>query len=160
MVATTALCEALNQGITSGNLIDTKIVLYSHRDSSGRACRPKALYANSRVLKTVPYFNDRKSVATLDTTAQNLTLQKFSSGTLQSPNRKTSTRKKLMMKNLQKATDICPTAISRMMRTRDSPRSRTQGSPRFIHSTHSRSPDKTATCSVKSTRNASKRAKS
>ncbi|KAF9645626.1 hypothetical protein BDM02DRAFT_3119977 [Thelephora ganbajun] len=34
------------------------IILYSHRDSSGRICRPKALYANSHILKTVPYFND------------------------------------------------------------------------------------------------------
>jgi hypothetical protein len=62
-----ALREALNQGISSGNLVDTKIILYSHRDSSGRVCRPKALYANSHVLKTVPYFNDRESTATLDT---------------------------------------------------------------------------------------------
>ena len=58
MVATTALREALNQGISSGNLVDTKIILYSRRDSSGRICRPKALYANSNVLKTVPYFKD------------------------------------------------------------------------------------------------------
>ena len=56
MAATTALREALNQGISSGSLGDTKFILYSRRDSSGRVCRPKALYANSRVLKTVPYF--------------------------------------------------------------------------------------------------------
>ena len=68
MAATAALREALNQGISSGNLVDTKIILYSHRDSSGRVCRPKALYANSHVLKTVPYFKDRKSAATLDPT--------------------------------------------------------------------------------------------
>ncbi|KAF9650020.1 hypothetical protein BDM02DRAFT_3128017 [Thelephora ganbajun] len=59
MAAATALREALNQGISSGNLVDTKIILYSHRDSSGRICRPKALYANSHILKTVPYFNDQ-----------------------------------------------------------------------------------------------------
>ncbi|KAF9650018.1 hypothetical protein BDM02DRAFT_3128015 [Thelephora ganbajun] len=59
MAATTALREALNQGISSGNLVDTMIILYSHRDSSGRVCRPKALYANSHILKTVPYFNDQ-----------------------------------------------------------------------------------------------------
>jgi hypothetical protein len=64
MTATTALREALNQGISSGNLIDTKIILYSHRDSSSRVCRPKALYTNSHVLKTVPYFNDRECTAT------------------------------------------------------------------------------------------------
>jgi len=66
MAATTALREALNQGISSGNFVDTKIIVYSHRDSSGRICRPKALYANSCVLKTVPYFNDRECPATLD----------------------------------------------------------------------------------------------
>jgi len=67
MALTTALREVLNQGISSGSLIDTKIILYSYRDSSGRVCRPKALYANSHVLKTVPYFDDRESTATLDT---------------------------------------------------------------------------------------------
>jgi len=68
MAATATLREALNQGISSGNLVDTKIILYSHRDFSGRVCRPKALYANSHTLKAVPYFNDRESTATLDTT--------------------------------------------------------------------------------------------
>lgn len=58
MAATTALLEALNQGISSGNFTDTKIILCSHKDPSGRVGRPKALYANSRVLKTVSYFND------------------------------------------------------------------------------------------------------
>jgi len=67
-MATAALREALNRGISSGSLVDTKIILYSYRDSSGRVCRPKALYANSRVLKTVPYFNDRESTAKLGTT--------------------------------------------------------------------------------------------
>jgi len=66
MSATIALLEALNRGISSGNLVDTKIVLYSHRDTSGRVCRPKALYANSHVLKTVPYFNDREYTAILN----------------------------------------------------------------------------------------------
>lgn len=66
MAATTALREALNNGISSGSLIDTKIVLYSHRDSSGRVCRPKVLYTTSHVLKTVPYFNDRECTSTFD----------------------------------------------------------------------------------------------
>ena len=72
MAATTALRKALNQGISSGNLIDTKLIVYSHRDSSGRICRPKALYTNSHVLKTVPYFNDCERTATLDTTCTEL----------------------------------------------------------------------------------------
>ena len=58
MTATTALREALNQDISSGDFIDTKIVLCSHRDTHGRVCRPKPLRTNSHVLKTVPYFND------------------------------------------------------------------------------------------------------
>ena len=66
MAATTALREALNKGISSGNLVDTKIILYSHRNSSGQVCQPKPLYTNSHVLKTVPYFNDREYPATLD----------------------------------------------------------------------------------------------
>ena len=67
-MATIPLREALYHGISSGNFIDTKIILYSYRDISGRICRPKALYANSHVLKTVPYFNDRTYAATLNTT--------------------------------------------------------------------------------------------
>lgn len=60
MTITTALKEALNDAISSGKFIDTQIILYSRRDSSGRVCKPKALYANSHVLKSVPYFNDRE----------------------------------------------------------------------------------------------------
>ena len=60
MAVTTALREALNDAISSGKFIDTKIVLWSRRDSSGRVCEPRALYANSHVLKSVPYFNDRE----------------------------------------------------------------------------------------------------
>lgn len=51
--------EALDTSITSGHFVDTKIYLFSHRNSSGFVCKPKALYANSTVLKSVPYFNDR-----------------------------------------------------------------------------------------------------
>lgn len=58
MAATPALREVLNEGISSGNFIDTKIILYSRRDSRGHVCQPKALYANSHVLKTAPHFKD------------------------------------------------------------------------------------------------------
>ena len=60
MILTPALQEALNSAISSGKFIDTKVILFSRRDSSGNACKPKALYANSHVLKSVPYFNDRE----------------------------------------------------------------------------------------------------
>ena len=66
MAATAPLREALNRGISSGNFVDTKIIVYSYRDSSGRVCRPKALYANSHVLKTIPHFNDGEYTATLN----------------------------------------------------------------------------------------------
>lgn len=65
MAATIALREALNQGISSGSLVDTKIILYSHRDPLGRICRPKALYANSQVLKKIPYFKNCESTFTI-----------------------------------------------------------------------------------------------
>ena len=55
---TSVLQETLNDAISSGKFIDTKIILFSRRDGSGRICGPKALYANSHVLKSVPYFND------------------------------------------------------------------------------------------------------
>ena len=54
------LREALNDSISSGRFVDTKILLFSHRDSSGTICKPRALYASSRVLRSVPHFNDRK----------------------------------------------------------------------------------------------------
>lgn len=38
--------------------MDTKIYLFSRRNSAGDICKPRALYANSVVLKSVPYFDD------------------------------------------------------------------------------------------------------
>ena len=67
MAATDPLREALNQGISSGNFADTKIILFSHRDSSGNVCRPKALYASSHVLKTIPEFKASECTITFDT---------------------------------------------------------------------------------------------
>ena len=60
MAATLPFREALNKDITSGTLIDTKVIVFSRKDSSGRVYGPKALYASSHVLKTVPYFDDRE----------------------------------------------------------------------------------------------------
>ena len=65
MAAAIALRKALNQGISSGGFIDTKIILCPRRDTHGRVCQPKPLYANSRVLKAIPYFNDRGYTAAL-----------------------------------------------------------------------------------------------
>ncbi|KAF9785361.1 hypothetical protein BJ322DRAFT_827159 [Thelephora terrestris] len=54
---TRPLREALNEALSSGRFVDTKIILYSRRGSSGCITKPKALYANSHVLKSVPYFS-------------------------------------------------------------------------------------------------------
>ena len=157
MAATTALREALNQGISSGNLVDTKIILYSHRDSSGRICRPKALYASSHVLKTVPYFNDRKSTATLNITRgePHPIVSKYSSGTSQSLSQKTSTGKPLMKKNSQKTTDIYLTATLRMTRMRRSPRPSRKQSP--VPPTRLRFPARTRKLFAKNTRSTSRK---
>lgn len=63
MSATLSLREALAGSISSGRFEDTKIILYSRRDLFGNVCQPRALYASSHILKTVPYFNDRKPPA-------------------------------------------------------------------------------------------------
>jgi hypothetical protein len=63
MAATLPFREALNKAIVSGTLVDTKIILFSRKDSSSRVYGPKSLYASSHVLKSIPYFNDRESVA-------------------------------------------------------------------------------------------------
>lgn len=57
---TLPLRQALNDSISSGKFADTKIILFSRRDTSGTVCKPRALYASSHVLKTVPYFDDCK----------------------------------------------------------------------------------------------------
>lgn len=63
MSQTESLHAALNDSITSGRFIDTKFYVFSRRDRSGRVGTPKALFANSRVLATVPYFETRKRLA-------------------------------------------------------------------------------------------------
>ena len=151
MAATTALREALNQGISSGSLVDTKIILYSHRDSSGRICRPKALYASSHVLKTVPYFNDCGYTAALDIAREepHTIVSKYSSETLQSLSLGTS-RKHLTKKDLRRTTAICPIATLRTMRMIRPPRP----SRRPVRPTRSWSLTKTRKFFAKNTRNA------
>lgn len=39
--------------------MDTKFYVFSQRNASGRVGKPKALYANSEILKQVPYFEAR-----------------------------------------------------------------------------------------------------
>ena len=59
--------EALKDAISSGKFVDTKIVLFSRRDNAGRIYKPKSLYANSHVLRTVPYFENRESLLRFST---------------------------------------------------------------------------------------------
>ena len=54
------LHTALNDSVTSGKFIDTKFYVFSRRNQSGRVGTPKALFANSRALTAVPYFETRE----------------------------------------------------------------------------------------------------
>ena len=92
--------EALNEGIASGTFVDTKFILFSRRSSSGRVYAPKALYANSHVLKSVPYFKDREPPAHhLDTATGRLTMLtcQFSLETFWKPDCGISMRTSTMM---------------------------------------------------------------
>ncbi|KAF9779861.1 hypothetical protein BJ322DRAFT_346991 [Thelephora terrestris] len=51
------LLDALSDSIASGTFIDTKFYAFTRRDAHGRVCSPRALYGNSRILGTVPYFS-------------------------------------------------------------------------------------------------------
>jgi len=51
------LLDALKASVTSGTFVDTKFYVFSRREVSGRVGSPRALYCNSRVLGTVPYFS-------------------------------------------------------------------------------------------------------
>ena len=117
MTATVSLREALNKGIASGTFVDTKIVLFSRR-GSGRVCGPKALYTNSHVLKSIPYFNDREP-STLDPSDYSNILTvpsyKFSLEVFQRQNLRISTTISVTMN--PRSTTITPTAILRTMRT-------------------------------------------
>ena len=121
MAATAAFCEALNKGITSGILADTKIIVFS-RKNTGTVCRSKALYASSHVLKSVPYFDDREPLITQSqvhsTNNPVVLFYKFSSGNLQRQNLGISIAISLTMNSRIMATT--PTAISRTMKTRRS----------------------------------------
>ena len=129
MATTIALREALNLGISSGNFIDTKIILYSRRDSSGRVCRPRALYANSHVLKKVPHFQDCEDTAAFIILREpHVVVLKRSSGISQSPSQETL-QTRSTKKNLRKTTGTFQTVTLRTMKMRWSPRSTTQASP-------------------------------
>ena len=57
------LHAVLDESITSGRFIDTKFYVFSRKNQNGRVGTPKALFANSRVLTVVPYFQTRKCIA-------------------------------------------------------------------------------------------------
>lgn len=50
--------KTIDASISSGLFEDTKIILYSRKDAYGNVYGPKALYANSDLLKTVEYFDE------------------------------------------------------------------------------------------------------
>lgn len=57
MIPPQFLPDALCDSIRSGTFIDTKFYAFTRRDAVGCVCAPRALYCNSRILETVPYFS-------------------------------------------------------------------------------------------------------
>ena len=51
---------ALSDSVASGVFVDTKFYLFSRRNSSGKVFRPRPLYVNSHILRSVQYFDDRE----------------------------------------------------------------------------------------------------
>ncbi|KAF9779859.1 hypothetical protein BJ322DRAFT_1113175 [Thelephora terrestris] len=51
------LLDALSDSIASGTFIDTKFYAFTRRDAHRRVCAPRALYGNSHILGTIPYFS-------------------------------------------------------------------------------------------------------
>ena len=116
MAAALPLYGALNESTSSGRLEDTKIILYSRIDSSGAVCRPRVLYASSHVLKTVPYFNDRKPPPPHPSrTVQCVMPFKSSSEPSQKPSQRISQSPSTMGRPLR-IMIITPIAISRKTR--------------------------------------------
>ena len=126
---TTALEEALNDAISSGRFIDTKIVLFSRRDGAGRICKPRALYANSHVLKSVPYFKDREFSLRPSTAYDNSLSQSYS---VHFPRQRLRIFPKPTTTNLRRTTAILRIATSKRIQS-----SRVLASERFrISSPH------------------------
>ena len=55
-----SLHNALSDSVASGVFIDTKFYLFTRRKSSGDVFRPRPLFANSKTLRSVQYFDDRE----------------------------------------------------------------------------------------------------
>ena len=109
-MTTLPLREALNDAISSGKFVDTKIVLFSQRDSLGRVCKSRALYANSHVLKSVPYFNHREFPLN-PSLAHEITLLQYSSAHFLKRRPEISLRP--MTTSLRRTMAILPTATSK-----------------------------------------------
>ena len=55
------LNTALEDSISSGKFIDTKFWVFNHLNrETGRLEQPTAVFANSAVVKSIPYFSTRR----------------------------------------------------------------------------------------------------
>ena len=153
---TLPLREALNDSISSGRFADTKIIVFSQRDSSGAVCKPRALYASSHVLRTVPYFNDRKPLRLFSAATQPMTSFECFLGHLQNPSRKIS-QNPLVTPSTLRITVTTLIVILRMTRIR-----RHRSPPEVTPSTLSVLPPPTTSLHlhVANTRNALRKEKS
>ena len=107
------LLDALNDSVTSGTFIDTKFYVFSRKEASGRVGSPRALYCNSRVLNTVPYFSSCACPGSLRYYASDRIPPKCSRMPSRKDNRGTSTRNSPLAPPPLRSTTTYLIAISR-----------------------------------------------
>jgi hypothetical protein len=125
------LLDALSDSITSGTFVDAKFYVFSRREASGSVGSPRALYCNSRVLNTVPYFSSCGYRGPPLHCAPDSIVSKCSRMHSRKDNQGTLTRNSLPSPpRTPRFTTICPTATLKM--NARAPRKSIQRLPRAI----------------------------
>ena len=122
------LLDTLDDSIASGIFIDTKFYVFSRREASGYVGSPRALYCNSRVLDTVPYFSSCRYREPLRHHMPNCITLKCSRTHSRKDNRGTSTRDSPPTPPPLRYTTTCLTAIWKM--NARAPKRKTQNPPK------------------------------
>ena len=109
------LLDALSDSIASGTFINTKLYVFSRREPSGRVGSPRALYCNSHVLSTAPYFSARGYQKLLRRSASDCMTRKCSQMGFRKDRLGISTEDSPLTTALTSTTmTICPTATLKM----------------------------------------------
>ena len=124
------LLDTLDDSITSGAFIDTKFYVFSRREASRCVGSPRALYCNSRVLSTVPYFSSCGYRESPRAYTPNCIAPKCSRMHSRKDNRGTSTRDSPLVFPPLRFMTTCLTAIWKM--NARAPKRRTQNLPKAM----------------------------